>query len=138
MSKSGSFSVIQARRGGRDAVILVDTALEPRRLAEPYPYLLTMTLPIRKPNARGLCDEQESERLSDMEDDVLEVLDPSEHRYIGRITWNGVREVLLYVADPEGPARRLAAQAAEARPEEAIEVSVEPDPSWKVYRKLAG
>ena len=136
MGEGKGFSVLQARRGGRDAIILVDTALDPSRLAARFPYLLTLTLPIRNANPRGLCDDAESERLSDLEDGLLAALDPAAYRYAGRITWNGVREVLVYVSDAEASARRLAAAAATAAPDEAVEVSVEREPGWETYRKI--
>ena len=138
MGEANNFSVVQARRRGRDAVILIDTALDAARLAPRYPYLLTVTLPIRHANAQGLCDDRESERLSDLEDALLAPVDRSDYRYVGRVTWNGVREVLLHVADPERCARRLASEAFELDPEEEIEVSVEAEPSWATYRKIVG
>ena len=101
MGNDGTFSVIQAKRDGRDAIIVLDTALDPEKLSGSFPWLVTITLPIRRPNRFGLCDDIESERLGDIEDRLLAALDEDAYRYLGRITWNGEREVLIYVADPD-------------------------------------
>jgi hypothetical protein len=133
-----SFSVLRGKRDGRDAIVVVDTALDRARLAARYPYLLTITLPIRRPNAFGLCDNLESERWGDVEDRLLDALPEPSYRYAGRVTCNGVREVLLYTADPEDVTRRLRSEAARLGPSEAVALRTAHEPSWETLAGIVG
>jgi hypothetical protein len=132
----GTFSVIRAKRAGRDAIIVVDTALDADRLAVAFPSLVEMTLPIRRPNRFGLCDDVESERLGDVEDRVLGVLRDDEYRYVGRVTWNGSRDILIYVRDPESVVTKLQAEAERIRPAQAVRFEKKLDATWEAYRAL--
>jgi hypothetical protein len=136
MSESGTFSVMRVRREGRDGIVVVDTALSGTPQTDLFPHLVRVALPIRRANHLGLCDEVESERLADVEDRLLGRLDESAYRYAGRVTWNGTREVLLYVANPTAVLARLHATARELQPEQSVELSTELEPSWDTYMSL--
>lgn len=134
MADDGTFSVIQAKRGGRDAIIVVDAALDPEALSDAFPWLVTITMPIRRPNRFGLCDDHESERLGDVEDRLLSLLEMDAYRYVGRITSNGAREVLIYASDPRDILNRLRTEA--TRSKEMIDLSEEREPDWDTFRAL--
>lgn len=134
MINEGKFSVIRAKRGGKDAIIVVDGKLDPERWARAFPWLITIVLPIRRPNAFGLCDDVESDRLGDVEDRLLSVLEPQDYRYAGRITWDGTREVLIYTAEPDDVISRLQGVARDL--EESLEADKEYEPNWDTYRVL--
>lgn len=134
MGNDGTFSVIRARRDGRDAIIVLDTALDRGRLLQSFPWLVTIALPIRRPNRFGLCDDVESARLGDIEDGLLAALDEEAYRYAGRITWNGKREVLIYAADADDALQRLRALATKLN--EMVELSKEHEADWDTYRRL--
>ena len=125
-----SFSVLEASRDGLPAVVVVNESLKPETERERYPWLVTITLPIEEPNEMGLCDEAESERLGEIEDRLLENLKPQDYRYLGRITWNGFRDVLLYVADADDARGRLT-QGLEEAP--AVTLQRTHDPDWHEY-----
>src|SRR5262245_21446853 len=107
MGEEATFSVIQAKRDSLDAIIIIDTALNPDHLGQSFPWLLIITLPILRPNSVGLCDRAESDRLSDIEDQLLDSLDPNHYRYMGRMTWNKQRQVFVYVDDPDNALERI-------------------------------
>lgn len=134
MAEDGTFSVIQAKRGGRDAIIVVDGALDPQQWSASFPWLVTTRMPIRQPNRHGLCDDHESERLGDVEDRLLNMLESDAYHYAGRITWNGTREVLIYASEPDETASRLRAAAASMNL--AAEVTTEHEPDWSTFRML--
>lgn len=134
MTDEGTFSVIRAKRAGKDAIIVVDGKLDPDRWARAFPWLISIILPIRRPNALGLCDDAESDRLGDVEDKLLDALEPQGYRYAGRITWDGTREVLIYAAEPDEVIRRL--EDVSRALEESVEASQEHEPEWDTYRTL--
>jgi hypothetical protein len=90
-----SFTVLEATRFGQPVIIVFDAALDENRDRAQYPWLLTVQLPMRRPNASGLCDQAESAHLDGLEDRLLAGLDASEYRSIGHVTGNGRREVLV-------------------------------------------
>jgi hypothetical protein len=127
---NGSYRVLRAKRRGRDAVIVIDASLEPDESAA-YPWLVTLTLPIARVNEYGLCDDVESAHLGDIEDRLLSAIDEQDYRYAGRITAEGRREVLLYVADPDAAMDRLRREArAIGQP---ISLGKEHEPDWDTY-----
>jgi len=137
MGEEATFSVIQAKRDGLDAVIIIDTALRPDLLGQSFPWLLIITLPILRPNSSGLCDQAESDRLSDIEDQLLDSLDPNHYRYMGRMTWNKERDVFIYVDDPDNALEGIQSQLREIDPQN-ISITIESryEPNWDTYRQF--
>lgn len=133
MSKS-RYQVIQAERNGQPFFIVIDAALDPARDAPCFPWLLTVSLPIRDPDSSGLCDQPESERLDEVEDRLLDSLEDVEHRYVGHVTGNGRREVLVYVSDREEVKAKL--KEAAALLGEPLEFTEECDPEWEFYSQF--
>jgi len=127
-----NFMVIQATRDGRPAFILIDAGLDWRKDRARFPWLLRIELPIREPDAQGLCSREEADHLNEVEDRLLARLGSSDSRYVGHITWNAVREVLVYVRDHEEALRLIEHEAGV----ENIELGAEPDPEWEEYRQF--
>jgi hypothetical protein len=130
-----SFSVIQASRDGLPAIIVSNDALNPDAEQERYPWLVTISMPLSEPNKMGLCSEAESERLNDLQDLLLERLNPADYRYAARITWNGFRDTLIYTAKPDTILQLLEQQSERiGKPE--ISLTKSHDPGWQEYRDL--
>ena len=127
-----ALTVLQAMRDGLPALIVLNTALQSERDRASYPWLVTISLPLARTNATGLCDAAESERLGDEEEALLAQLNPATYRYLGRITWNGSRDILLYAAEPDKLLHTLAHRQTQAgtRP---ITFSKSYDPNWAAY-----
>jgi hypothetical protein len=139
MVEKGNFSVIRAKRDGMDAIIVVDLGLNARDLHVRFPWLLTITLPIRRPNGAGLCDEAESEVLSDIEDQLLSGVDTHDSCYMGRTTWNRMRQIFVYVRDPDNVVDEIKEQLSQIS-EQKIEVTVDKhyEPEWETYLGFKG
>jgi Family of unknown function (DUF695) len=133
--QEGNFSLIQATWEGLPALILIDAGLNPDREEQGYPWLIKISLRIANPNELGLCDEAESERLNNLEDRLLQGLDRSDYRYVGHITYNGRREILIYVANPEKVLRAIEKQF-QVVGESQIEITKVHDPHWQEFRKF--
>jgi hypothetical protein len=139
MSEPATFNVFRAKRAGRDAIIVVDSALRPDEESGRFPWLVIIGLDIQNPDSAGLCDQKESDRLSGVEDELLAALAPHSYRYMGRSTWNGERDIFLYVADPDEFTALLQAQM-ELKGAALGEIRVETrhEPQWETYRRFAG
>jgi hypothetical protein len=127
-----NFTVLRATRFGQPVIIVIDAALDVDRDRTQYPWLLTIQLPMRLPNAAGLCDQAESARLDGLEDSLLGGLAASEYRSIGHVTGNGKREVLLYVRNWGAVSENIRAilkSMGEALPE----IEETHDPNWEYY-----
>lgn len=132
------FQLIQASREGLPALIMVNTSLNPDVDEEAFPWLVTISIPIVNMNQARLCDDRESQRLNAFEDALLSGMESGAYRYVGHITWNGIRDVLLYVAKPEQAVEHLNRQMQLSdSPNTKVHVATKHDPEWKVYRKYS-
>lgn len=137
MSEQNTFSVIKAKREGKSAIIVVDTALHKGAKPADFPWLLTITLPISHPDLQGLCDQAESDRLSDIEDQLLDQLDPYIYKYLGRSTWNLQRDVFIYVSDPDLIIETLQQQLSYIDLNDInISINQQHEPNWETYRQF--
>lgn len=133
------FAVIRAQQEGHDVLIVADLALDADRLMARYPGLVSVSLPMRNPDAKGLCDDVESERLADLEDALLDGLGSHDHCYTGRVTGHGVRAILLYVPESSGLVEALSTRAvALSSRAERIDVEHRADPHWSEFRSMSG
>src|SRR5689334_15513911 len=130
-----NFQLIQAQRFGQPVVILVDMALDPERDGAAFPWLLTVRIPMRNPNAAGLCDQAESSRLDQVEDQLLSSLNDEDYRFLGHVTGNGRREILLYVRDPDAIIPKLNETLVRIG-ETSGELSKNYDPKWEYYSQF--
>jgi hypothetical protein len=137
MSKQGTFNVLKAKRDGLDALIVIDTGLNADLLSKIYPWLLIITLPIVNANELGLPDQAESDRLGEIEDQLLEGLDPTQYRYVGHVTWNNKRDVFIYVNDPDNAIERINSQLSKIDQED-IQLTIDKrhEPDSKTYRQF--
>jgi Family of unknown function (DUF695) len=133
----GTFNVLQATRDGLPALLIIDTGLNPDIEQQKFPWLITISVPIAIPDSKGLCDQSESERLNGVEDTLLSGLSEDDYRYIGHITWNGIRDVLIYVENSETAVERLNKQLESVNdPTTKVKVTTTHDPEWKQYRRF--
>jgi hypothetical protein len=130
----GGFIVIQASRSGRPFLIVVDSSLDSRKLSVDFSEQISIYLPIRNPNASGLCDELESDRLSNVEDRLLDSLADNTYVYVGRVTGNGEREVMIYARDSAAAISVMGERSRNLG--ENVEFSTASDPEWDAYHQL--
>src|SRR5262245_23188980 len=135
--QQSSYRVMQGMRDGLPAIIMIDTAFDPDSEGTNFPWLITINLPLLAANEQGLCGPEENERLNNLEDSLLETLIVSGYRYAGRITWNRVRSVMIYVAQPDVVIAEITA-AFESTDADDVTLVKQHDPGWKEYRKLLG
>lgn len=125
------YQFIEASKQGLPAHLLVNLALKDRSPAPNFPWLLTITFPFAAANQWGLCSKEESDRLYDCEDLMLAQLQRNEYCYLGHVSWNGTRESMLYVADPDRVLEKLT-KAMDQIPYKELNVAKTHDPDWSL------
>ncbi|CAM2005998.1 DUF695 domain-containing protein [Acanthopleuribacter pedis] len=125
------YQFIEASKEGLPAHLLVNIALRDRSHASAYPWLLTVSFPFTAPNEWGLCSKEESDRLYDCEDLLLEQLSSDEYCYLGHVSWNGSRDCMLYVGQPDGVLQKITL-AMEKIPYKELKVTKTHDPDWSL------
>ena len=108
MTRQEQFSVFQSELDGRPLVAMIDVGLRDCELKASFPWFLSVSIPLINPNKNGLCSDNDASVLNAWEDSLENAI-TAECRfvYVGRVTWNGSREVLYYVDKPEALERRL-------------------------------
>jgi hypothetical protein len=129
------FMVLSAMRDGLPALIAVNTALN-KECSKGFPWLITITLPMAEVAPNGLCSDAESSRLDWVEDRLLRDTEKLEQRYLGRVTWNGAREVLIYVRDPEAYTGALRQQIDSDLGFAGIQIAQEHDANWSLLHQF--
>jgi hypothetical protein len=100
--------LLTAKRDGLEEVIVVNEALLGFAHSTIFPWYLCVTLEAKELIANGMPSPVESELLFDIADEIeASVLGGKTGNgagnalFLARSTWNGIRQLLYYVHDPE-------------------------------------
>lgn len=96
-----------------------------------------LRLHLRQPRKDGLSSQEESGRLSEIEDALSQALANAEIKttYVGRNTSDGCRDFFCYASDG-AQAENYLSMAMAPFPEYEFEVGSRSDPEWSVYREF--
>ncbi len=102
------YTLFNSKRAGMAEVIVVNEALLSFVHAEIFPWFLCVTLEARELVEDGMPAPSESELLFQIGDEIEGIVlgNPTESGaknalFLSRSTWNGLRQLLFYVHDPE-------------------------------------
>jgi len=108
MQNEGTFSVLRGEMDGHPLFAMVDTGLRGYTEKSSLPWLLSLSTPLVNPTSDGLPTRAEANNLNEWEDAVEQGLKAGGRLvFVGRVTWNGHRELLYYVAQPEACTKKL-------------------------------
>ena len=125
-----SFAVLEAEMEGRPLVANVDLSLNAFADHASFPWFLSLSTPLKDATKRGLPTELEANALNAWEDEVEAALRPVvAFKYVGRVTWNGHRELLFQLAEPKSAAATLQ-RMIDARTTRPFAFRCEHDESW--------
>lgn len=107
-AKKSKFSIFEGKLDGHRLVATIDTSLREYKRKADLPWALSVSVPLIKPNDEGLTTRQDANALNKWEG-ILEkqISEGSNFVYVGRVTWNGYREILYYIANPDPVKRKL-------------------------------
>lgn len=115
------------------ASIYVDLGLNKIAPAKNKPNLLWITIHMNNPRKDGLSSSEESDKLFEIEDAIVDKLKSSFNLiYCGRITSDGDRDLYFYV-DDTALCGKLIYEQMRQFPKYTFEYGTKSDKSWKVY-----
>jgi Family of unknown function (DUF695) len=100
--KDESFSILEGTIDGRPLFAMVNSALRAFDGKEALPFFLSIGTQLRNPTSDGLVTSTEADDLNNWEE-ALESRLASQgvFVFVGRVTWNGQRELLYYLESRE-------------------------------------
>jgi len=135
--QADEFTVFEWDVEGRRLVGSVNLALVDFGAKSKTPWFLSLSTPLSSPTPEGLPTKIEAEKLNEWETEIERRLGKyTKFVFVGRVTWNGHRELLYYVDDPKRLAPELQNLITQRflRP---FAFRCEHDPNWaKVQRYL--
>ena len=97
------------------------------------PWLISIRMPLERPRKDGLCDNDEAKSLGELEDALaLELARACDAWFVGRMTWNGTRDLFYYARSPDGLEPALSA-AFKGRAPRRLMTRTKQDPEWRHY-----
>jgi hypothetical protein len=98
-----------------------------------WPWLVCLRIPMRSPRPDGLSSSQEASTLNTLEDALSDaVAAVCDGAQVGRLTWNGFRELFLYVRGVERLNDGIGAAVGRV-PGYDVLIRTENDPEWRHY-----
>ena len=126
----GTFTVMQGEREGHPLFAMIDTSRRDSKLQAGFPWFLSIKTTLTAPTKDGLPTDQEATALNDWEDALEKELSGAcQFVYVGRVTWNGTRELLYYVDKPDTVVPRLG-KLAGGHPVRPFRIQHERDAQW--------
>lgn len=123
---------------GRPASISVDLGRAETGPVGEWPWLVCLRIPMRAPRpGDGLGSSEEAPALNALEDALVPALAEAcgGAAQVGRLTWNGFRELFYYVRGVDRLNDAIGAAAARV-PGYQVLVRTENDPGWRHYREF--
>jgi hypothetical protein len=130
-TKAATFSGLQGEKDGHPLFAIVDSSFRNQKARAGFPWFLSVSTQLKDPTADGLTMNQEASALNDWED-LLErnYLGGCRFLYVGRVTWNGSRQLLYYLDKPDCAETRLKKFARDF-PERVFEFQYQRDEQWE-------
>jgi hypothetical protein len=97
-SKGGTFSVLQGEMDGRPVFAAIDMGLRNFPDKQRLPFFLSLSTSLINPTSEGLPTLSDADNLNTWEDAVeTRLRSVGELAFVGRVTWDGHRELLYYL-----------------------------------------
>jgi regulator of RNase E activity RraB len=117
----------------RPASISLDLGRAQTGPAREWPWLVCLRIPMRSPRPDGLSSSHEAPALNALEDALADAVAAAcDGAQVGRLTWNGFRELFLYVRGVERLNDGIGAGLGRTRAYD-VQVRTENDPDWRKY-----
>jgi hypothetical protein len=108
MTSDGSFSVVQGEMDGRPLIATINMGLCGYSEKPAVPWFLSISTPLRNPRPDGFPGQEDDSDLNEWEETVEKGLrEEGPVVFVGRVTWNGHRELLYYISNASSSAKRI-------------------------------
>jgi Family of unknown function (DUF695) len=124
---TGGFSIFRGEKDGHPLFAMVDTTPHDNKFKSTYPWFLNITTSLTNPTKDGLTTDKEASDVNDWEDSLEKQFSGTcRFVYVGRVTWNGTRQLLYYVDASDSIEAKLS-KLADRHPARAFSVQAERD-----------
>jgi regulator of RNase E activity RraB len=121
---------------GKPCSTMLDLGLVNEAPLASRPWLLSIRTPLSRPRADGLTDNPEAVELGQLEEALVRALRKRcDALFVGRMTWNGTRDLFFYAPRAEGLQAGLA-EALGPRPGRRVMSQAREDPEWQHYLEV--
>jgi len=129
-SEGGTFSILQGNFDGHPMFAMIDLGLRNSPDRQSAPFFLSISTPLIDPTGDGLPTRVDADSLNSWEDAVdARLRSANRFVFVGRVTWNGHRELLYYV-DAQQPAIDNLKMLAESHSTRPFAFTSERDEQW--------
>jgi hypothetical protein len=129
-SQAGTFSIMQGEVDGRPLIAMIDTKLRDLPGREGLPFFLSLLSPLISPTTEGLPIQSDANSLNSWEDAVeARLRSVNKFVFVGRVTWNGRRELLYYV-DSQQPTVKVLKTLSDEHSTRPFAFACERDEKW--------
>ena len=129
------FAILQTEKDGRVLIATIDSTFRDKKAQAGFPWFLSITTKIGNPTEDGLATDEEAAGLNHWEDTIEQkYLNACHFRYVGRTTWNGTRQLLIYT-DGAGCATTKLKKFATDSPKRAFTFEFHRDDNWENVSK---
>ena len=126
-----SLLVIQAVTDGLPDIWIVNRALAGFAPRAELPWHLSIIIELADSNAAGLPTPAEQDVLGPLGEDLRQKLQADDNAaFLASITWNGTRQLVFRVRDPERANAILTTLVDDPSPVRQMEYRMEEDPAW--------
>lgn len=129
------FAILQTEKDGHVLIATIDSSFRGKTTQAGFPWFLNISTKFRNPTEDGLATDEEAAELNRWEDTIEQkYLNACHFRYVGRLTWNGTRELLIYTDAVDCATRKLKSFAKES-PKRAFTFEFHRDDNWENVSK---
>lgn len=108
MTQSEQFGLLEVEVDGRKLIANIDLSLRTFADKSSFPWFLSLSTALREADTDGLPTKREADALNSWEDRVEAAIAlTANSKYVGRVTWNGYRELLYQLEQPEAAVSAL-------------------------------
>ncbi|OLS40047.1 DUF695 domain-containing protein [Bacillus sp. MRMR6] len=116
------------------ASVVIDMDIFNEINTEEYQYAHCLRLNVKNPNEDGFPIDAEADQLGEIEESVIDFLAPRNFINVGRVTTDGVRDIIFYSSQDESDSIAVAAQRfIQPTGYEASIFQIEEDENWEFY-----
>lgn len=134
---SESWSVSQGNLDGRPIIIRLNRGVQEAHGHPELQHQIGVAIPLKAPDENGFPGPEESAKLAEIEDLLVERLEPDRMcLHVATISTGGMREFVFYSSDPETSRREIEMLSKTITSHE-LQHIVQADPDWRVYQRLA-
>lgn len=132
-----AWSMARGRHGSDPMIVRVNRGVSAAIRHPAYTHQVGVAVPLNAPDEHGFPSPDESAQLDAIENLLVSRLTPDRQcLFVAVISTGGMREFVFYSSAAAATHERLQELASEVTDHE-VQHRVQPDPKWRVYRRLS-